>query len=196
MTRVPPLTGRQTPLFVRALGWISRRIYGQEPLPLRLLAYNPRFVLAYLGASGFSLGRTRLRPELRMLAMHLVAARNGCSWCLDFAGAFALRQGIPAEKLLAVTKYQTDPQFSEAERAVLAFADEATQVGAAVSDTTFAAVQAHLTPREIVELTVGVAIENFYNRLNIPLGVEAQGFCAVPFARHATRAAAATHMGA
>ena len=29
-------------------------------------------------------------------------------------------------------------------------------------------------------LTVAVATENFYNRLNAPLEIESQGFCSIP----------------
>jgi alkylhydroperoxidase family enzyme len=49
-----------------------------------------------------------------------------------------------------------------------------------VSDETFAELKKHLSEREILELTVAVATENFYNRLNAPLEIESQGFCAVP----------------
>jgi AhpD family alkylhydroperoxidase len=112
--------------------------------------------------------------------MHLVARINRCEWCLDFGAALAARQSVDAAKLRAVHDHATSPLFSPAERAALAYAAEVTQVGARVSDTTFAALRAHFAEREIVELTVAVAAENFYNRLNAPLEVEAQGFCALP----------------
>jgi len=112
--------------------------------------------------------------------MHLVAETNGCGWCLDFGGALAQRRGIAAATLRAVSDYAASPLFSPAERAALAYAAEATQVGARVAETTFGALRAHFSEREIVELTVAVAAENFYNRLNAPLELEAQGFCALP----------------
>ena len=55
-----------------------------------------------------------------------------------------------------------------------------TQVGARVADPTFAALRRHFSDREIVELTAAIAAENFYNRINAALEVEAQGFCALP----------------
>lgn len=57
-----------------------------------------------------------------------------------------------------------------------------TQVGGRVDDETFAEVRRHFTEREVVELTLAVAAENFFNRMNAALGVEAQGFCAAPMA--------------
>jgi len=59
-------------------------------------------------------------------------------------------------------------------------APEATQTPVDVSDETFAELRGHYSEPQIVELTFAVAIENFFNRVNAPLGVEAEGFCAIP----------------
>lgn len=180
MARITPLEGRSAPLLLRLFNLASRRFYGQDMTPAKVLAHNPRFLLASLGMSFFAEGKTRLDPATRLLAMHLVAEMNGCSWCLDFGAAMAQRRRIDAAKLHVVGDYATSPLFSPAERAALAYAAEVTQVGARVADTTFGALRAHFSEREIVELTVAVAAENFYNRCNAPLEVEAQGFCALP----------------
>ena len=65
-----------------------------------------------------------------------------------------------------------------------------TQVGGRVADETFAELRQHFSEREIVELTAAVAAENFYNRINTALEVEAQGFCALPAVRLTEPAAA------
>ena len=41
----------------------------------------------------------------------------------------------------------------------------------------FARLRAHLSEPQVVELTAAVALENFRSKFNVPLGVEAQGFC-------------------
>jgi len=104
---------------------------------------------------------------------------HGCAWRIDFGLSQGPKQGVTPTKLAAVGSYAASPFFSPAERAALAYAAEATQVGARVAETTFAALRRHFSDREIVELTVAIAAENFYNRLNAPLEVEAQGFCAL-----------------
>ena len=43
----------------------------------------------------------------------------------------------------------------------------------------FAELRCQFDERQIVELTFAVAIESFYNRINAPLEVEAEGFCAI-----------------
>src|SRR5579883_508582 len=174
MARVSLIEGRKAPLRLRLLNLFSRRMMGQEAVPLKILAHNPRFLLPYLAVTRLVQGKTRLAPEIRFLAMHLVAEINGCTWCLDFGQAEALKQGIPAEKLAAVADYASSPLFNAAERAALAYAAEATQVGARVSDSTFAELRRHFSEQEIVELAVAVACENMFNRFNAPLEVESQ----------------------
>jgi alkylhydroperoxidase family enzyme len=70
-------------------------------------------------------------------------------------------------------------RFDERERAALAVADAMTVHGR-VGDETWAEAAAHFSQRELVELVGAVAAEVFFNRLNLALDVEAQGFCAVP----------------
>jgi AhpD family alkylhydroperoxidase len=180
MARVTLIEGRNSPVLLRLLNWWSRHMLGQEAIPLKILAHNPRFLLPYTVMTRLVQGKTRLSPAVRELAMHLVAEMNGCSWCVDFGRAQALKNGSALEKLAAVGSYATSPLFSPAERAALAYAAEATAVGALVSDETFARLRQHFSEQEIVELTVAVAAENMFNRLNVPLEVESQGFCALP----------------
>jgi AhpD family alkylhydroperoxidase len=180
MERIAPVEGKHAPLMLKALNWVSRRWLGQEATPTKILAHNPGFLLPSLTMSRFVQGKAALPPTIRPLVMHLVAEINGCSWCMDFGQAMGMKQGIPAEQFAAVADYATSPLFSPAERAALDYAAAVTQTGAHVSDATFATLKQHFADREIVELTVAIAAENFYNRFNAPLGIESQGFCAIP----------------
>ncbi len=180
MARIDPVGGRRAPLLLRALNLASRRFVGRELAPLQILAHSPGFLLPYLATLGLVRGRTELDPAVRALAMQLAAAVNGCAWCLDFGRAEAEKGGVPPAKLRAVADYHRDPRFSPAERTALAYAAAVTQVGARVPDDLFAALRRHFSERAIVELTVAVAMENAFNRINAPLAIEAQGFCPVP----------------
>jgi AhpD family alkylhydroperoxidase len=179
LVRVAPVTGRRAPLLLRLLNIVSRRAMGGEMAPLQVMAHNPGFLLPYLATLPLVRGRAALDPAVRALAMQLVAQINGCSWCIDFGRAEADKDGVPPAKLLAVADYATDPRFSPPERAALAYADAVTQVGARVSDDVFGQLRRYFSEREIVELTVAVAMENCFNRINVPLEIEAQGFCPV-----------------
>jgi AhpD family alkylhydroperoxidase len=189
MARVTPVEGRKAPLLLRLLNWVSRRMLGREAMPFKIMAHNPGFLLPFLLMSRFTQGKIQLDHHVRLLATYLVAEINQCPWCIDFGRAEGQRRGM-AEKLTAVRDYARSPVVSPAERAALAFADEMTQVGARVSDETFAELRRHFSEREIVELAAAVATGNFYNRINIALEVEAQGFCALPTVLATERVAA------
>lgn len=185
MTHIEPVRRNW---LLRLLNWGARRRYGKDFDPLAVMAHNPRFLIPYVGMNTFAHGKTRLAPEVRSLAMLLVGELNRCSWCIDFGRHESEKTGISADKLTAVASHRTHPAFSPAERAALAFAEEAAQIGAGVSDETFARVREHFDEREIVELTAAVAAEKFFNTFNAALGIEAQGFCALPAARKAVAA--------
>ena len=191
MARVTPVEGWRAPLLLHVLNLASRRLLGQEATPFTIVAHNPGFLRPFLGMSRFSQGKTQLAPEIRSLAVSLVAQLNMCAWCIDYARAQGAKDRALAEKLAAVHAYRTSPLFTPAERAALAYAEAMTQVGARVADETFAELRRHFSEREIVELTVAIAAENFYNRINAALEVEAQGFCAVPGTRATSQRVAA-----
>ncbi len=135
MARIAPVPRDRQPPLVRSLNRGASRLLGQEAAPRNVVAHNPGFVVPYLATTRCVRGRTHLDPEVRALATQLVAAINGCSWCLDFGQYSAEREGVDAGKLLAVTDYATDPRFLPDERAALAYAAAATEVGARVPAT-------------------------------------------------------------
>lgn len=180
MSRIAPVEHAKAPILLRLIDWYSRRTFGQEMRQTGVIAHNPRFLLPMATMSAFATGKTELAPEIRALAMHLVAEINGCDWCIDFGARAALDLGISPARVTGVSDYAGSTLFDDAERAALACAEEMTREGGHVSDATFEELRKHFSDREIVELVVAVAAENFYNRVNGALGIEAQGFCAVP----------------
>ncbi|QQS11603.1 MAG: carboxymuconolactone decarboxylase family protein [Rhodospirillales bacterium] len=85
------------------------------------------------------------------------------------------------EKMANVARWrEAGALFSDAERAALEFAEKATITGERVDDALMARLRTHFDDAQIVELSAAVALENFRSKFNVPLGVEAQGFCVVP----------------
>jgi alkylhydroperoxidase family enzyme len=89
-----------------------------------------------------------------------------------------VREHIPLDKFQALPEWRTSPLFDDRERAALAYVEEATR-SKKVSDPTFDALRKHFSERQVVELTFLNALENFYNLLNLPLGIEDDGLCAI-----------------
>lgn len=78
---------------------------------------------------------------------------------------------MPKEKLDALPGYETSPLFDELERLVIRYAEEMTtrvQVEGALVE----ALKQHLTPQQLVQLTLSIAAANFTTRFNEALGTE------------------------
>ena len=139
----------------------SQVIYNRVPAAWRIS-------LAFLR---FEMFGAKLSHELRLLATTHVAMLNGCEFCQDIKRAFAIRQKVGIARFDALADWRTSSAFDARERAALAYVEEAT-LHKQVSDATFEELLRHFDDREIAELTLCNAIENFYNLLNVPLQIE------------------------
>jgi alkylhydroperoxidase family enzyme len=68
----------------------------------------------------------------------------------------AAKAGVTPEQLAAVATFHASEAFDDTERAVMHLAEESTHV-VNVSDERWAAARAHLTDKQMVELTMNVA---------------------------------------
>jgi alkylhydroperoxidase family enzyme len=90
-----------------------------------------------------------------------------------------MQAGASDDKIRQVPTWRESPLFSEMERAALEYAERMTITGETVSDELWARLRGHFSEAQMVELTAAVALENFRSKFNVPLGVEAQGFCVI-----------------
>jgi alkylhydroperoxidase family enzyme len=91
-----------------------------------------------------------------------------------------MQAGASEDKIRQVPTWRDSALFSDTERVALEYAERMTITGERVSDELFARLSRHFTESQIVELTAAVALENFRSKFNVPLGIEAQGFCVLP----------------
>jgi alkylhydroperoxidase family enzyme len=91
-----------------------------------------------------------------------------------------MQTGADEDKIREVPAWRESPRFSEMERVALEYAEAMTITGQRVGDELFARLRALFDDAQIVELTAAVALENFRSKFNVPLGIEAQGFCILP----------------
>ena len=88
-----------------------------------------------------------------------------------------MQAGADEDKIRDVPEWRQSRRFSELERVALEYAEAMTITGQRVSDELFARLRSLFDEGQIVELTAAVALENFRSKFNVPLGIEAQGFC-------------------
>jgi alkylhydroperoxidase family enzyme len=174
--RLAPIE-KPTSLLGKLLNFAIRRSLGRPITPSQVI-YNRvpaawRITLAFQLFERFG---AVLPQELLLLVTTRVAMLNGCAFCQDIKRAVAVRGKLGTARFDQLENWRGAPSavFNDRERAALAYVEEAT-VGKLVSDATFAELRRHFDEREIAELTLANAIENFYNLLNLPLEVEADG---------------------
>jgi alkylhydroperoxidase family enzyme len=162
-------------LLGKLLNLAIRRELGRSITPSQVI-YN-RVPAAWRITLAFQLFErygAKLPQELQLLLQTRVAMLNGCAFCQDIKRAVAVRSKLGTERFDALADWRSSDVFDERERAALAYVEEATR-SKVVSDAIFAELAKHFDEREIAEITLSNAIENFYNLLNLPLEVEADG---------------------
>ena len=83
-------------------------------------------------------------------------------------------------KVSALDNWRDSDLYSEQERVAIEYGERMTLTESEVDDTFFARLREHFDDAQIVELTAGIAMENFRSKLNVALKVAAQGFCMLP----------------
>jgi alkylhydroperoxidase family enzyme len=75
-----------------------------------------------------------------------------------------------------LSRWRASERFDELERLVLEYADAMTCIPVEVADELFERLRGCFDERQIVELTMAIALENLYARSNWALGIEGEGF--------------------
>ena len=114
-----------------------------------------------------------------------VAAKVGCSSCLDFGYFHAHNEGLDELKASEVPRWRESTVFTPLERQAMEYAEAMTETPLRVTDALSARLLDQLGAPALVELTAVVGFANLTARGNIALGIESQGFskvCALPLA--------------
>ncbi|MDZ7682970.1 MAG: carboxymuconolactone decarboxylase family protein [Fodinibius sp.] len=158
--------------------WYAKRKMGQVISPLKV--HYARF------PEGLGLPRKinqtmeliDLDPKLKHLIKEYVATLNGCAFCVDIGKASAKKKEVDPSVFDDLLRFEESTNFTNAEKAALSYVDEATR-NKHVSDDTFAVLQKHFSDREIVQITLLNAVENFYNLMNAPLNIDSDELCKI-----------------
>ncbi len=81
------------------------------------------------------------------------------------------------DKIRELPTFGTSALFDERERVAVELGERMTIAGESVDDEFFVRLRQHFSEAEVVELVAIAGFENMRSRMNIALGVAAQGFC-------------------
>jgi alkylhydroperoxidase family enzyme len=113
----------------------------------------------------------RLDPRLRELAILRVARLTKARYEREQHEAIARGLAMPDLQIEAVKKWQGSKHFDKREQAVLQYTDEVTEQIRA-KNSTYKKLQAFLSEREIVELTLTIGFYNMVSRFLEALEVD------------------------
>ena len=131
------------------------------------LSHRPEIAKAVLG-----LIRSVVRspgtvdPALRWMVAHVTSLANGCQYCSAHTFKNGADNGVPEDKLEALWEFETNPIFSEAERAALRVAMTGGQCPSYATREDMAILRSHFSPEQVVEIGSVIALFGFNNRWN------------------------------
>lgn len=187
-TRIPAaeITGFKGALIKR----FAKRTLGQVPSSLGVYWHNQKVLMGMAAAGGKVQKWDACDEQLKSFAHMAVAARVGCSWCLDYNYFEAYNKSLDMDKAREVPRWRESEAFSPLEREVLAYAEAMTVTEPTVTDEMVASLRTQLGEAALVELTAVIAFANFTTRPNVALGIESDGFATAcglaPIARPTT----------
>ena len=171
MPHVEPLSREALPEFEPVFAMIEG-VMGFVPNSLLTLGRSPEILRGFGALSGAVLGSSRIAPELRQLVAFVASTAAGCRYCQAHTSHGAERVGVSPDKLRAAFEFETSSLFSEAERAALHLARDASLLPNATTPAHFAALRRHFDDREIVDLVAIVSLFGWLNRWNDTMATE------------------------
>jgi len=165
MTRIAPLKREelteQEPVFQ-----MVEAAMGFVPNSMLTMARKPGLLEAFGGLGAVVLAGNTLPDGLAQMVAFMSSHAAGCRYCQAHTHHTAAHQGVAADKLAAIWAYETDPHFSDAERAALRLAQAAGQVPNMASDKDFEELKKHFSEQQIVEIVAVISLFGYLNRWN------------------------------
>jgi len=114
----------------------------------------------------------KLDPQLRELGQTRAGYTRGSQFVYSQHCKSCRSVGLAEEKIQAIAHWNVSTQFSELERAVLAYTDALVLEGGRVADAVFDVLKAHLSDEEILELTYVTALYEMHAVMSRALRLE------------------------
>jgi uncharacterized peroxidase-related enzyme len=137
----------------------------------KIVAHRPEVLKNFLPFYA-SVGRS-LERRLYEVVYIRVSMINGCRYCLQHHLAASKRVGVTPEEWGSLNSGDYTG-FTAMEQAALKFAEKLTRESRNIGEADIAALKAHFTEEQIVDLDLLVGLVNLTNRLTDPLGADVE----------------------
>lgn len=183
MSRIEPRRGP----FANVVAWGARRSYGRDLESARVYARHPRLMFGWMRYNRAAERTPQVPKLLAELAVLRAASIVGCEFCIDIGSELARRSGLTDERLLGLHDAHASGLFDDDQLLVIDLATAMSRTPGEVDDELMDRVRARFGVKGTMELVQLIAWENSRARMNIALGLGAEGFtagkaCALPYA--------------
>ena len=111
---------------------------------------------------------TNIERRLRALVELRSSQINGCAYCVDMHSREAREAGETQQRLDCLCVWRETTFFDDRERAALAWAESVTRVSETqVPDDVYEETRKHFSDKDLVDLTLIVAVINAWNHMAI-----------------------------
>src|SRR5258705_4240163 len=114
-------------------------------------------------------GKAGMDKQLLELIKLRASQINGCAFCVQYHILEGEKLGVPTDKLNLVVVWREAPQFSQRERAALAWTEALTLLSDGVSDEVYAEASAEFSQKELAYLTSAVPSINICDKFGAAL---------------------------
>jgi len=174
---IAALPRRRYRWYLRPFFWNQQRKYGRVLESALLWARSPRlFVAVALLYGALERRASPLEPALRSLLTVRVSQLNACRFCIDLNSALLDQRAGSPRRRAALAHWRDSGEFSERERAALAYAEAVTGGEFPVNRQLLERLREFFDDDALIELTALIAFQNLSSRFNSALDVPAQGF--------------------
>jgi AhpD family alkylhydroperoxidase len=134
---------------------------------LNALTVAPDGVKALVNVENY-LQKSGLDRKLVTLVQTRVSQINGCAYCLHMHTKEARELGESATRLFLLDAWHESNLFSPRERAALAWAESLTNIAAThAPDDVYEEARKQFSEKELIDLSIAIAMINAWNRLSI-----------------------------
>lgn len=130
-----------------------------------IFAHNPTILKALLAFGGTLVANARLSPRLQELIRLRLAFHNQCDLCTLMRYKSAIEDGLTDDMVRQLEDPQSATDFSDAEKAALAYVDLTATNHQAITQETFDTLRRYYSLEEIVELGTFIAFYDGFGRL-------------------------------
>ena len=171
MPHMPPLSRDAVPAFKERFDHYENT-RGFIPNSILTMSRRPAIAAAFMQLNKAVLYEGTVDEELKMLVSLIASQAAGCRYCQAHMANLSSIYKASDKKIAAVWEYESSDLFSDAERAALRLAVNASMLPNQATQEDFDELAKYFDEGQIVELVASISLFGYLNRWNDTMATE------------------------